>query len=150
MVLRLAPTPKQQEAAKRFLAQREAALLTIHPEAAAFTHDCDECVYLGPLTQGPTEIGFREGRYDLYVCERNKLPTVVARYGDDGCEYYSGMGTGYPMLKEAEYRAHWYAQLSSEFPGARCEALWYIPLEFPEMMPDRVGADDICICDGRC
>lgn len=44
---------------------------------ARYTHDCDECVFLGT-----------EGKYDLYFCGSN--PTVIARYGTEG-DYLSGL-----------------------------------------------------------
>lgn len=44
-----------------------------------YTHDCDDCKPLGEF-----------GEYDLYYCAKGH-PTVIARYGDDGSEYLSGM-----------------------------------------------------------
>jgi hypothetical protein len=43
-----------------------------------FKHDCDKCVFLGVYKN-----------HDLYYC--NTEPTVIARYGDNGCEYFSGI-----------------------------------------------------------
>lgn len=43
-----------------------------------YTHDCGECEFLGQYKE-----------YDLYYCE--KEPTVIARYGNDGPEYMSGI-----------------------------------------------------------
>lgn len=44
-----------------------------------FEHDCDECVFIGHY-----------GGHDLYRCPQMGMPTIVARYGDDGAEYTSG------------------------------------------------------------
>lgn len=52
-------------------------------ESKRYAHDCDECVFLG-----------RYGEYDLYYCEQKGLEgcsTVIARYGNDGPEYKSGL-----------------------------------------------------------
>ncbi len=50
----------------------------------AFTHDCDDCRYLGTLATP-------EGRTDLYRCDGG--PTVgaslIARFGDEGPDYSS-------------------------------------------------------------
>ena len=51
-----------------------------------YEHDCDACVPLG--------VGYNKGEkevYDLYFCPDNryKFHTVLARYGNDGCEYRS-------------------------------------------------------------
>ena len=50
-----------------------------------FTHDCKRCVFLGHYLTA-------SDRYDLYYCGNNdRLPTFVARYGNDGPEYTSGI-----------------------------------------------------------
>jgi hypothetical protein len=59
-----------------------------------FTHDCDNCEFLGQFNE-----------YDLYYCEDAFEPTVVARYGDDGPEYTSGIHSSNPALVEARSRA---------------------------------------------
>lgn len=51
-----------------------------------FRHDCTACRYVGQFF---LKDGLFPGHYDVYECGRD-LPTVVARYGDDGHEYYSG------------------------------------------------------------
>ena len=49
-----------------------------------YTHDCDKCEYLGGMEF--------EGEYhDLYCCPQGERPTVIARWGDDGPEYRSGI-----------------------------------------------------------
>jgi len=48
-----------------------------------YGHDCTACVYLG-----------RFEKYDLYVHATgttNEISTILARYGDDDPEYYSGL-----------------------------------------------------------
>lgn len=45
-----------------------------------YNHDCTHCVFLGEMS-----------RYDLYVCPHNKrIKTLVARYGNDWSDYFSG------------------------------------------------------------
>jgi alpha-D-ribose 1-methylphosphonate 5-triphosphate synthase subunit PhnG len=44
-----------------------------------YKHDCSACLFVG-----------EHGEYDVYVCPQNGLPTIVARYGDEGSEYVSG------------------------------------------------------------
>ena len=61
-----------------------------------FTHDCDRCTFLG-----------QDGKHDLYYCPQGSFPTVIARYGNDGPDYTSGMSLVdiVPALKEAKRRA---------------------------------------------
>ena len=47
---------------------------------ARFQHDCSKCVFLGQYNE-----------FDLYVCPGGGHSTVIARFGDDGPEYQSGM-----------------------------------------------------------
>lgn len=51
-------------------------------EKPRYQHDCTKCVFLGT-----------DGEYDLYVCEGEGRPTVIARYGDDGPQYKSGLAS---------------------------------------------------------
>jgi len=55
-----------------------------------YKHDCKDC----------TLIGMYLG-YDLYVSGKCNLgiPTIVARYGDDGPGYLSGWDNGIPALR---------------------------------------------------
>lgn len=48
-----------------------------------YTHDCDRCQFLGHFDGA-----------DLYFCEQNPSigPTVLARYGNAGHQYTSGIG----------------------------------------------------------
>ncbi len=61
-----------------------------------FVHDCDKCISLDHY----------DG-HDLYYCEQGGRPTLIARYGDDGPEYKSGIRfTGLdPHITEAFDRA---------------------------------------------
>lgn len=65
-----------------------------------FKHDCESCVPLGEYTDS-------EGSFDLYYCGQGGwMPTVIARFGDDGPDYLSGLGmTKTPSLVEAQKRA---------------------------------------------
>lgn len=60
-----------------------------------YEHDCDVCSFLGQYKDA-----------DLYVCAVGKrIPTVIARYSDDGHDYASGLNSPLPELQEAERRA---------------------------------------------
>ena len=60
-----------------------------------YLHDCSRCRSLGTFHE-----------YDLYACEQFIGGfTVIARYGNEGCEYTSGLNTQHPALIEAEIRA---------------------------------------------
>lgn len=51
-----------------------------------YEHDCDKCIFLGNYESpksGDNQL------YDLYFCPGED--TVVARYGNNGWEYASGM-----------------------------------------------------------
>lgn len=58
-----------------------------------YKHDCETCAFLGHYNE-----------YDLYYCSQGGTPTVIARYGDEGPEYTSGMGSDHPALVEARSR----------------------------------------------
>ena len=47
-----------------------------------FEHDCDNCVFLGNALGA-----------DLYVCVGSMITSVIARYGNDGPDYISGVAT---------------------------------------------------------
>jgi hypothetical protein len=60
-----------------------------------FEHDCEKCTFLG-----------NDGEHDLYFCmQMGSMPTVIARYGNGGPDYASGLGTTHPSLQEGERRA---------------------------------------------
>jgi len=67
---------------------------------AKYKHDCKECKFLG-------QYEFKSEIYDLYFCEQDGLPTIIARYGDDGPEYISGLSFAdrFEPLKEARERS---------------------------------------------
>lgn len=46
-------------------------------------HDCDHCEYLGNWQRNAEH-------YDLYFCRQNGIPTVIARFGEEG-DYFSGL-----------------------------------------------------------
>jgi hypothetical protein len=84
-------------AARRRRGEKEAQMSADEPPR--FKHDCRDCTYLG-----------RYEEYDLYHClEFDSRPTVVARYGDEGPDYGSGMifadQGAVPELVEAKRRA---------------------------------------------
>ena len=60
-----------------------------------YEHDCDNCCPLGEYQE-----------FDLYYCPQSGIPTVIARFGEDG-EYYSGLNfaDNIPALGEARKRA---------------------------------------------
>jgi hypothetical protein len=60
-----------------------------HPR---YTHDCSACTYLG-----------HHDEYDLYF-DHIEL-TAVARFGDEGASYYSGINSSLEPLSEARQRA---------------------------------------------
>jgi len=45
-----------------------------------FKHDCSACTFLGHFNEN-----------DLYHCTQSVSPTVIARYGDNGSAYSSGL-----------------------------------------------------------
>lgn len=65
--------------------------------SAAYAHDHDDCVFLGP----------HEG-FDLYFCTQGgAFPTVIARASDEPSDYISGLALADhdPLLGEARRRA---------------------------------------------
>lgn len=62
-----------------------------------FQHDCVNCISLGEFND-----------HDLYFClQSGDRATVIARYGDDGPDYTSGLGLAHldTELGEAKKRA---------------------------------------------
>ncbi len=77
-------------------------------ETPLFKHDCDRCIFLGCFESvfKRTEVEIYPNLlYDLYYCSNGD--TVIARYGNDGPEYMSGLSSinTVPVLKEAKNRA---------------------------------------------
>ena len=65
-----------------------------------FIHDCKRCVDLGVYIDDGIE-------HDLYFCEQFGVPTVIARYGNSGGDYISGLSKdpGDIPLREARLSA---------------------------------------------
>jgi hypothetical protein len=68
-----------------------------------FKHDCKECQFLGSASDG-------WNNYDLYYCnptKRKYAGTLIARFGDDGPDYCSGMefAVTNPVIALAAVRA---------------------------------------------
>jgi hypothetical protein len=66
------------------------------PPTRCFTHNCLECVYLGYMV-------IRCRGYDLYYCplRGDDDPSLLARHGNDGGQYYSA-----PVSVVASYPEH--------------------------------------------
>ena len=60
-----------------------------------FKHDCSCCTFLG-VTKYDNEY------YDLYFCAGAGMPTVIARFSDEGPDYMSGMNFGVSELFSGE------------------------------------------------
>lgn len=79
-------------------------MIAIPQETPTFTHDCDECKFLGQIHD--------EILYDLYFCPQGGRPTVIARFGNEGSQYKSGLYGGmhdlvlYEAKKRATARGH--------------------------------------------
>lgn len=64
---------------------------------AKYKHDCDCCNFLGHYEE-----------HDLYYCSQDGgIPTVIARWGNDGHDYSSGLSfvNHIPVIAEASRRA---------------------------------------------
>ena len=90
--------------------------------APLFEHDCDGCVFLGSMHRAG------RARVDLYVCNFDKTPdgkqrwpTVIARFGNDGPDYSSGMPFvgQVPELTEAFARAVERGVITEDMGGVR-------------------------------
>lgn len=65
---------------------------------STYKHDCKRCTFLGTHEE---IAGYLHA--DLYFCNQlHKLPTVIARYSDEGSDYTSGLGSRIPSLMHAE------------------------------------------------
>jgi len=51
-----------------------------------FTHDCNECTFLGSISAEETTHGTP---LDVYVHADECDPTIILRYSNDGPDYYS-------------------------------------------------------------
>jgi len=54
-----------------------------------YKHDCEECIFLGNLSYSGRWVPQGVISVDLYY-HHGTIPTFIARYGDDGPEYFSG------------------------------------------------------------
>lgn len=61
-----------------------------------YKHDCSACLFLyRTMMSGQS--------YDVYFCASiPAFPTVIARYGDEGHMYLSGLGSSIEALADAE------------------------------------------------
>ena len=76
-------------------------------EKPQFDHDCKDCTFLG-RHEGQSAFGGSSGKYDLYFCPQYGMShTVIARFGNGGPDYLSGLLASYyePVLAEARRRA---------------------------------------------
>ena len=48
-----------------------------------YEHDCDRCKFLGLYYDTPKK------RYDLYICIYGNNATIIARFSNDGSDYWS-------------------------------------------------------------
>lgn len=69
-------------------------------EKPLYTHDCDTCQFLGSYTSLMHPGDRQVMVFDLYVCKN----TVIARYGNEGSEYASGLpfakqGSNFPLVE---------------------------------------------------
>lgn len=63
-----------------------------------FQHNCEDCIFLGAVSLR----GDHQGYYDLYYCNNGPFgPTLLARYGDEGHEYASGLSFGKERINPA-------------------------------------------------
>lgn len=58
--------------------------MTIHHKKPTYYHDCASCIFLG-FTIGRGQV------VDLYAHPSSGHTTLLARYGDDGHEYFSAL-----------------------------------------------------------
>lgn len=81
----------------------------MEPNAPQFQHDCDRCEFLGrwrgKMTNNP---GQTDWDFDLYYADHGgiwPIGTYIARFGNDGDEYISGIGetifAWHPCLRAA-------------------------------------------------
>ena len=57
--------------------------LSEYQDSPVWEHDCNECIFLGLYLS-----------HDLYYCKKGPGPTLIARWGDEGSEYTSGIQFG--------------------------------------------------------
>lgn len=62
--------------------------IAINSGKPQYKHDCDNCDFLGKYER---DGNITDHNFDLYFCTQGDLPTVIARYGDEGSYYLSGL-----------------------------------------------------------
>lgn len=70
-----------------------------------FTHDCETCIFLGTYFGPVFKNGDEEDWYDLYYHYNEYESTVIARYGNEGDQYQSGMNFARPDGIQPLYEA---------------------------------------------
>jgi hypothetical protein len=97
-------------------------------ESPRFTHDCDVCIFLGRFKT--SEWCGKEEEVDLYVCrpEKNEETTLVARFGNEGHEYGSGLCfcVSSPHYAEACRRAINCGHLNEDFISGNASHEYYL------------------------
>lgn len=69
-----------------------------------FHHDCPNCNFLGTIEVPAHLKPGKENVMDLYHCEQGGFsPTVIGRFGSDGPDYMSGLGSAQYSLREVVY-----------------------------------------------
>ena len=78
---------------------------TIVTNKPMYTHDCSRCTFLGTFED-----------YDLYYCPQGGLTTVIARFGNKGAEYMSGL----PVINKhigGKLNPLWIAKIRAKLDG---------------------------------
>lgn len=90
------------------LDEKETSTSDVYLMRPFYKHDCEYCTFLGNWTEVIHTSGGKTLRYnyDLYHCDSN-YPTVIARFGNDGPDYQSGLigADCVPCLREAKRSA---------------------------------------------
>lgn len=70
-----------------------------HNPEPEYTHDCEKCVFLGRSYSD-------KKTFDVYYCLQGGFhPTIVARYGNSGPDYYSGKHLPLNIIETGKYWA---------------------------------------------
>jgi hypothetical protein len=80
-----------------------------------YAHSCRHCTFLGCFEE-----------YDLYFCPQTGYPTLLARFGNNGPAYTSGLSSRTPALVEARTRARDCGLLSTTDLPDRDYSLTYV------------------------
>ncbi len=96
-------------------------------EKPQFQHDCEKCIFLGRYGENYYNTRSMQNEwieYDLYHCGgETNWPTVIARYGNEGPQYSSGLSA---ILGDEEFaKVHlgylFEAKKRAEKRGLNCE-----------------------------